>query len=1299
MNLKYKLAALATILFLLAGIGFTNGLRYKYSSIEEEEIEIVKVNKIKDRTPASNSRKVVETVNSSPQRDFYEKESSVTHFDEQKEDFYKDDFSSQSSSTSMNFASSTRTSNHYAGNDSFPKSRRNSNHNNGETSSSSTGSVISSVSSIAFGNTPSESIGPRQETEKKDPYKISSIAIKNGELILRGSNLSGIKSISVKRESVSEKLVQVSSSASEIIALGLSSVKLTMGKIYDIIITDAYGSSAYPIEIEFADGSITARKLAPLSSSQDGYVLKWSADEGRWVAAPDKVGDSFNSEDLILDIGNNANQILALDENKKLIFNNENILEFDQSSTLSFKENDEEFVFGMFSETFKLRNKTNDTTIFEVVGNDFLINGKAVCLSDKTNCPASDDHYVSSIGVNPPLMASGTDDITLSLNFDPLLFNLSSGQLTITSGAINADYLSSMGANSIGQVLKWNGSSWIAGTDEVGSLTESDPTVQTFAKAALPSCGPHQFLTTLGPLWDGLTCVDLPFGQDEIMIDVQDLLDSKQDLIDGRMEITMKSLKLMTGDENNFVGLTAPVSASSDLFFTLPASNGSIGQILATDGLGKLSWVDAAKGTVTGITASPPLSSSGSGVISLSLSNGGITNSHINDTASIAWSKIDSSGVTVAEFGGVPVSRSIASGSALSGGGDLSANRTLHVNVDNSTVIVNASNKLEVGTVGWSKINKSGASPSDIGAASSSISILSGTGLLGGGNLSANRTLSVDVGTTANKIVQLDGSGKLPAVDGSQLTNLGTNLGKWSDATGGIHYSSGKVGIGTSNPDSKLNIVDSLGGMIAEFEGNPVGENQGVFFRVLNSSTTAPPNSTLNMSMISAATSVANEKDSTASIGALGENYLGNYGLAGEAFLDASNGSTGLNISNRNLAGGPTRFSFGPLEVMRLTQDGKIGMGTVNPKYNLDVQSNTGSAVFGLTSYHDFQGSHFIGFRGRGTESAPSEPLMNDHLALFQGRSALSPNSYPGMRILAAENFTPTTQGAQITFHTTRNGTATDAERVRISNEGFVGIGTKNPTEELHVNGNMRLGITNPVNSGSFPAYGALLNFSGGPAGATFNSDNSDPIFIARYNAASDESELRIGIGDNATAVDALNVGYQHTGVWYSRFKARMDGVGIFTNGTQTCTINPASGVVCSSDFRLKENINPIEHALDKILAIDGVIFTWKDSKSKKKEVGFLAQNVEAFIPELVTEDDQGFKQVNYANFVAVLTEALKEFYQKWVKDSENKDRVIASVNASTEELKDRVELLEKENRELKLAICEINPASNVCKK
>jgi len=49
--------------------------------------------------------------------------------------------------------------------------------------------------------------------------------------------------------------------------------------------------------------------------------------------------------------------------------------------------------------------------------------------------------------------------------------------------------------------------------------------------------------------------------------------------------------------------------------------------------------------------------------------------------------------------------------------------------------------------------------------------VTAGSGLTGGGT-SGSVTLNADVGTTANKLVQLDASAKLPAIDGSALTNL-----------------------------------------------------------------------------------------------------------------------------------------------------------------------------------------------------------------------------------------------------------------------------------------------------------------------------------------------------------------------------------------------------------------------------------------------------------------------------------------------------------------------------------------------
>ncbi|MCH7574484.1 MAG: tail fiber domain-containing protein [Candidatus Marinimicrobia bacterium] len=89
--------------------------------------------------------------------------------------------------------------------------------------------------------------------------------------------------------------------------------------------------------------------------------------------------------------------------------------------------------------------------------------------------------------------------------------------------------------------------------------------------------------------------------------------------------------------------------------------------------------------------------------------------------------------------------------------------------------------------------------------------VTAGTGLTGGG-ASGSVTLSVDAGTAANQIVQLDAAAKLPAVDGSQLTNLPnlSSSGNSLDAADGTPTdavfvdSVGNVGIGTSTPAKKL---------------------------------------------------------------------------------------------------------------------------------------------------------------------------------------------------------------------------------------------------------------------------------------------------------------------------------------------------------------------------------------------------------------------------------------------------------------------------------------------------------------
>jgi hypothetical protein len=91
-----------------------------------------------------------------------------------------------------------------------------------------------------------------------------------------------------------------------------------------------------------------------------------------------------------------------------------------------------------------------------------------------------------------------------------------------------------------------------------------------------------------------------------------------------------------------------------------------------------------------------------------------------------------------------------------------------------------------------------------------------------------------------------------------------------------------------------------------------------------------------------------------------------------------------------------------------------------------------------------------------------------------------------------------------------------------------------------------------------------------------------------------------------------------------------------------------AAAFLYSSDASLKENIQAIPGALEKILNLDGIKFNWKEGG--ESSIGLIAQDVEKVFPELVTTDSLGLKSLQYGNLVAPLIEAIKE-QQKQIEE------------------------------------------------
>lgn len=87
-----------------------------------------------------------------------------------------------------------------------------------------------------------------------------------------------------------------------------------------------------------------------------------------------------------------------------------------------------------------------------------------------------------------------------------------------------------------------------------------------------------------------------------------------------------------------------------------------------------------------------------------------------------------------------------------------------------------------------------------------------------------------------------------------------------------------------------------------------------------------------------------------------------------------------------------------------------------------------------------------------------------------------------------------------------------------------------------------------------------------------------------------------------------------------------------------------ASGTVTAqSDEKLKENIQTIENALEKVLSLRGVEYDRIDSGDH--QIGVIAQEVEKVVPAVVYGDE--IKSVAYANLVGLLIEAIKEQHKE----------------------------------------------------
>jgi hypothetical protein len=95
------------------------------------------------------------------------------------------------------------------------------------------------------------------------------------------------------------------------------------------------------------------------------------------------------------------------------------------------------------------------------------------------------------------------------------------------------------------------------------------------------------------------------------------------------------------------------------------------------------------------------------------------------------------------------------------------------------------------------------------------------------------------------------------------------------------------------------------------------------------------------------------------------------------------------------------------------------------------------------------------------------------------------------------------------------------------------------------------------------------------------------------------------------------------------------------------------------SDRKLKENVKPLTGALDKVMQLQGCTFDWKEDSEQhtmvglREDIGFIADEVQSVIPEMVREGADGYLSLRDRGFSALLVEAVKE-QQKQIEEQQS---------------------------------------------
>ena len=473
--------------------------------------------------------------------------------------------------------------------------------------------------------------------------------------------------------------------------------------------------------------------------------------------------------------------------------------------------------------------------------------------------------------------------------------------------------------------------------------------------------------------------------------------------------------------------------------------------------------------------------------------------------------------------------------------------------------------------------------------------------------------------------------------------------------------SSGNVGIGTSSPQSELNVKSDTNSIAQE---------------------------TLSLS----------PSTTNSSQGGLGVQSGGLISLIGN------------NVIAFRTGGGT-----GDTEAMRIDSSQNVGIGTNSPAHKLEVEVDTnvfvgfdnsiggttgdkvmfvgwgGSNAYGRiqpihqgTAYKDLVLNDSGGNVGIGTTS-PSKKL---HIKDSTNEIVFIESSDANADIVGADTGGSTRfRSASGIFQFFTGGSASNASAsgssfaMEIDENQRVGIGTSAPAYKLDVAGQGKVtngwlvdngttaGFfttdTDNVNFGASTSGKGLKLFSANTEAMRINSSQNVGIGTTSPDAKLEVSESGTGHGSGGiiseTTTHNGNAGYRFrtngTDRWAittigtngSDLRIRdvdgsADRIQIDSSGDLHCDQDVVAFSTTPSDKRLKTNIKDINYGLETIMKLNPKQYDWK--KDDTHDIGFIAQEVEKVIPEIVKDKkhfDKEIKTLDYEKLTAVLIKAVQE--------------------------------------------------------